>query len=81
MSKLKIAIGAAGIAASVAYLSDKENRSKLKKQIDQIVSKFNAKSNRRERGKPVDIADAKMVDEGAMTSVQYYNKWQEEKTK
>ena len=81
MGKLKIAIGAAGIAASIAYLSDKDNRSKLKKQLDQIVSKFNTKSNRRERGKPIDIADAKMVDEGAMTSVQYYNEWQEEKTK
>jgi len=81
MGKLKIAIGAAGIAASIAYLSDRENRSKLKKQLDQIMTRFNTKSNMKERGKPTEIADAKMVDEGAMTSVQYYNEWQEEKTK
>jgi len=81
MGKLKIAIGAAGIAASVAYLSKKDNRSKLKSQLDQLLSKLNTKSTMKEAGKPVDIDDAKMVDEGAMTSVQYYNEWQEEKAK
>lgn len=80
MGKLKVAIGAAGLAASVVFLSNKENRSKLKSQVNQMMRKFDTKSNIGDIGQPTDIPDAKMVDEGAMTSVQYYNEWQEEKT-
>lgn len=81
MGKFKKAVGAAGLAAGVAYLSKKENRQKLKKQLDHTISKFRKPSKVKGLGKPIDIADAKMVDEGAMTSVQYYNEWQEEKAK
>lgn len=78
MGNLKRAVGAAGVAASVAYLSKKDNRQKLKVQFDQLMSKIKKTSTTRKLGKPVDIDDAKMVDEGAMTSVQYYNELQEE---
>lgn len=80
MGKFKKIVGVAGVAAGVAYFSKKENRNKLKKQLDHTISAFRNKSNVKELGKPEDIADAKMVDEGAMTSVQYYNELQEEKS-
>ena len=81
MGMFKRVVGVAGVAAGVAYLSKKENRDKLKNQIDHTISKINNLSNGKQQSKPVDIADAKMVDEGAMTSVQYYNEIQEEESK
>lgn len=78
MSKLKKIIGAAGITASVAFLSKKENRDKLKQQVGQAIDKFTKNTNDNEQRKLVEIANAKMMDEGAMTSVQYYNEKQEE---
>lgn len=81
MGMLKKAVGAAGLTVGVAYLSKKENRQKLKTQLDHMISKIRKSSNVEELGKPIDIADARMVDEGAMTSVQYYNELQEEKSK
>lgn len=81
MGKFKKIVGAAGVVAGVAYLSKKENRDKLKKQLDHTISTFRKKTKVKELGKPVDIADAQMVDEGALTSVQYYNELQEEKSK
>lgn len=76
MGKLTKAIGVAGAVAGVAYLSKSENRDKVKVQMNKVISKLNSEYVK-ELGKPVEIADANMVDEGAMTSVQYYNELQE----
>lgn len=35
------------------------------------------KANAKKLGKPYDIQDANMVNEGALTSIQYYNEMQE----
>lgn len=76
MGKLTKAVGVAGAVAGVAYLSKSENRDKVKIQMNKVISKLNSEYVK-ELGKPVEIADANMVDEGAMTSVQYYNELQE----
>lgn len=76
VGKLTKAIGIAGAVAGAAYLAKGENRNKVKVQLDKVINKLNSQYIK-ELGKPADIADAKMVDEGAMTSVQYYNELQE----
>lgn len=76
MGKLTKAVGVAGAVAGAAYLSKSENRDKVKIQMNKVISKLNSEYVK-ELGKPVEIADANMVDEGAMTSVQYYNELQE----
>lgn len=80
MGKFKKVVGVAGVVAGAAYLSKSENRQKVKGQLDKVLKSFN-KSYVKDLGKPSDIDDAKMVDEGAMTSVQYYNRYVEEKSK
>lgn len=77
MGKFGKIIGVAGAVAGAAYLSSSGNREKIKSQFTKAVSKFNS-SYIRGLGKPSEIEDAKMVDEGAMTSVKYYNEQQEE---
>lgn len=75
-----IAGAAAGAAAGAMYLSKSENRSKLKQQIEKIVGKENSDFVKK-LGRPGTqgaTEEAKMVDEGALTSVQYYNELQEE---
>ncbi|MCJ7842453.1 hypothetical protein MUB24_16415 [Lederbergia sp. NSJ-179] len=72
MGKIGKIVGVAGAVAGVAYLANSGNREKLKKQFN----KFNA-SYLKGLAKPSELEDAKMVDEGAMTSVQYYNELQE----
>ncbi|QDI90759.1 hypothetical protein EPH95_05840 [Salicibibacter halophilus] len=79
MGKVTKAVGVAGAVAGAAYLSKSENRQKVKRQLAKITGKENS-SYLKKLGKPSDIDDANMVDEGAMTSVQYYNRLQEEKT-
>ncbi|MBP2079603.1 hypothetical protein [Oceanobacillus polygoni] len=73
MGKLTKLVGVAGAVAGVTYLSKSE---KVKGQFDKAIEKFNS-SYMKNLGKPSNIDDAKMVDEGAMTSVQYYNEQQE----
>jgi hypothetical protein len=73
--------GLAG-AAAAAYLSKSENREKLKGQLGGMVqrlksSQSNGQSVEKKWGKPSNDADSKMVNEGAMTSVQYYNERQD----
>ena len=84
MGKLTKTIGivgaAAGAAAGAAYLSKSENRKKLKEQISNLVGEENY-SYVKKLGRPGaagEQEEAKMVDEGALTSVQYYNELQEE---
>lgn len=84
MSKVTKTIGIAGVAAGAAagamYLSKSENRSKLKQQIEKIVGKENSDFVKKlgRPGAQGATDEAKMVDEGALTSVQYYNELQEE---
>ena len=88
MSKLTKTIGIAGAAAGAAvgavFLSKSENREKVKEQLGKLVGKDEGEDNQdyvEKLGRPGaygETEDAKMVDEGALTSVQYYNKLQEE---
>lgn len=78
LGKLSKAIGVAGVVAGAAYLSKSENRENVKKQINKVITKVNPQYTKK-LGKPRDIQDAAMVDEGALTSVQYYNELQEKK--
>lgn len=83
MGKLTKTIGIAGAAAGIAFLSKSENREKLKTQIGKLVGEENLPYVKK-LGRPGAVGaveDAKMVDEGALTSVQYYNKLQEESEK
>lgn len=74
----------AGLAAGAyAYFSKQENRDKALVAFNNTKTKVNSyldsqKTNKMEMTKaghsdPHDIDDNNMVDEGAMTSVQYYN--------
>ncbi|MBM7600595.1 hypothetical protein JOC34_003006 [Virgibacillus halotolerans] len=77
MGKLTKAIGVAGAVAGAAYLSKSENRKKTKLQFNKVINKLGSQYVK-DWGKPEEIDDAHMVDEGAMTSVQYYNEVQQE---
>lgn len=81
----------AGIAAAAyAYFSKKENRDKAMVQFNNLKTKMNnymensstSKSTYGTAGHPdpQDVDDNKMVDEGAMTSVQYYNEEVQDKS-
>lgn len=52
--------------------------SKAKQQIEKIQSKLDPKY-KKNLGKPADLEESDMVEEGALTSVQYYNELQEKK--
>lgn len=80
MGKITKLVGAAGAVAGTAYLSKSENRKKVKGQLNRAVKKLNMKYYRN-LGKPSDLDDSDMVGEGAMTSVQYYNKLQQKSEK
>ncbi|MFS0575986.1 hypothetical protein AB1K83_10140 [Sporosarcina sp. 179-K 3D1 HS] len=69
-------VGVAGVVAGAAYLSKSGNREKIKGQLDKAMKRLNT-SYVKNLGKPLDIDDAQMVDEGAMTSVQYFNRLQD----
>ncbi len=94
MGKLTKIVGAAGAVAAGVLLSKKENRDIVKQEVKQAMNdpkgystKLLDKALRRrnkpesELGMPKDPQDAKMVSEGALTSVNYYNKHQEEEEK
>lgn len=73
----------AGLAAGAyAYFSKQENREKaidaftsMKTKVNSFVDSQKEKMEMKEKGHPdpYDTADNKMVNEGAMTSVNYYN--------
>lgn len=76
MGKFIKAVGAAGVVAGSVYLSKSENRKKVKGHLSKVVNNLNT-SYVKNLGKPTDIEDSEMVDEGALTSVRYYNKLQQ----
>lgn len=81
MGKVTKLIGAACVVAGVAYLSKEDNREKVKSGIDKAVDKAGSWTKdpyTLHLGKPDEEQDANMVDEGAMTSVQYYNELRSE---
>lgn len=80
MGKFGKILGVAGAVAGAAYLSNSENREKVKKHWESTIHKINP-AYLKNLAKPKDMEDAKMVDEGAMTSVQYYNETQEDSDK
>lgn len=91
MAKNKSLLLAGLAAGAYAYFRKKENRDKAVIAFNNTKSKINSymesqKHNRSELTKaghpdPLDIPDNKMVDEGAMTSVQYYNEEVQDNTK
>ncbi|WOV86550.1 hypothetical protein QWT69_11595 [Sporosarcina oncorhynchi] len=76
MGKFIKAVGAAGVVAGSVYLSKSENRKKVKGQLNKVVNNLN-KGYVKNLGKPTDIDDSEMVDEGALTSIKYYNNLQQ----
>lgn len=76
MGRVKKLIGAAGILAGAVYLSKEDNRKKLKRGMDKTVGRASTWTSDPyliDLGKPSEEHDSNMVDEGAMTSVLYYN--------
>jgi len=82
----------AGLAAGAyAYFSKPENREKALVAFNNTKTKVNsfiesqkhtqANSTKQGHSDPHDVDDNTMVDEGAMTSVQYYNDEVQSKTK
>ncbi|RST72504.1 hypothetical protein D4T97_015715 [Siminovitchia acidinfaciens] len=76
MGKFTKLVGVAGVVTGAAYLSKSENRRKVQGQLNKAIKRLNS-SYVKNLGKPSNIDDAEMVDEGAITSVRYYNKLQE----
>lgn len=83
MAKNKSLLLAGLAAGAYAYFSKKENREKAVVAFNNTKSKVNAyiDSQKHQRSDlttaghpdPYDTSDNNMVDEGALTSVQYYN--------
>ena len=91
MAKNKSLLLAGLAAGAYVYFSKKENRDKAIVAFNNTKSKVNAYIDAQKHQKsdltsaghpdPYDIPDNKMVDEGAMTSVQYYNEEVQDKSK
>lgn len=84
MGKVTKLIGAAGVLAGAAYLSKENNRKKVKRGLDKAVYKATSWTSDPyllHLGKPDEEQDANMVDEGAMTSVLYYNELRDDAAK
>lgn len=91
MAKNKSLLLAGLAAGAYAYFSKKENRDKAIVAFNNTKSKVNAYIDSQKHQKsdltpaghpdPYDIPDNNMVDEGAMTSVQYYNEEVQDKSK
>lgn len=91
MAKNKSLLLAGLAAGAYAYFSKKENREKAVVAFNNTKSKVNAyidsqkhqKSDLTAQGHPDphDTPDNNMVDEGALTSVQYYNDEVQDNTK
>lgn len=81
---------AGAAAAAYAYFKKPENRDKAMVQFNNLKTKFNSYMESNSTSKstygtaghpdPQDVDDNKMVDEGAMTSVQYYNEEVQDKS-
>lgn len=69
--RTKFLIGA-GVAAGVLYAAQPENREKVLEQIEKTVNKWTDDDYIINLGKPDEMRDANMVNEGAMTSIDYY---------
>lgn len=69
--RTKFIIGA-GLAAGVLYATKSENRQMILEQLEGAVNKWTDDEYIINLGKPDEVRDANMVDEGAMTSVLYY---------
>lgn len=69
--RTKLIIGA-GLAAGVLYASKTENRQFVIGQVADTINKWTDDDYIINLGKPENVRDANMVDEGAMTSVQIY---------
>ncbi|HJG32680.1 MAG TPA: hypothetical protein K8V97_03060, partial [Jeotgalicoccus aerolatus] len=69
--RTKLIIGA-GLAAGVLYASKTENRQFVIGQVADTINKWTDDDYIINLGKPENVRDANMVDEGAMTSVQFY---------
>lgn len=91
MAKKRNGILLATLAAGAyAYFSKKENRDKAQVAVNNVVTKVDSfvqskKADYNDQTKtglsdPYDFQDNKMVDEGAQTSVQYYNREVEDKS-
>lgn len=74
--RTKFIVGA-GLAAGVLYATKTENRQMILGQIENVVNKWTDDEYIINLGKPDEVRDANMVDEGAMTSVLYYNELRE----
>ncbi|WP_277584717.1 hypothetical protein [Psychrobacillus antarcticus] len=91
MAKNKSLLLAGLAAGAYAYFSKKENRDKALVAFNNTKSKVNAYIDSQNHQKsdlttaghpdPHDIPDNNMVDEGALTSVQYYNEEVQDKSK
>ena len=83
MGRIVKLIGVAGLTAGILYLTKDENRKTVKKGMDKAIGKMSSFTDDPyiiQLGKPSESRDSNMVDEGAMTSVQYYNDLRAEKT-
>ena len=76
-------VSAVGLVAGVLYLT--KNKETVKKGIDKgidlavsQVGKWTSDPYVKKLGRPDDLRDSNMVDEGAMTSVQYYTDLRED---
>lgn len=69
--RTKLLIGA-GLAAGVLYAAKSQNRQMILGQLGNAVNKWTDDDYIINLGKPDELRDANMVDEGALTSVLYY---------
>ncbi len=88
-SYLAVGVGLAGALGVSTILKDKNKREQFMKMYDNSKNKIASLFMKGQEGEPkdliekaghpdpYDIPDNKMVDEGAMTSVQYHNKVKE----
>ncbi|MFB5661361.1 hypothetical protein [Alteribacillus sp. HJP-4] len=85
-SVLLSTVVAGAVGAATFILRDEEKREKLKQASQQTLAKWNGRTKEAEDEKlnekvghsePYDFEDNKMVSEGAMHSVQHFNKAQE----
>ncbi|PTY77087.1 hypothetical protein B5V89_15615 [Heyndrickxia sporothermodurans] len=88
MAKLnRVVLAGIGIAG-VSFLSSKNNREKARVMLNNVKTKADSWMKKKKHNKspmtkighsdPHDIADNKMVSEGAMYSVDYYNMVEQE---
>jgi hypothetical protein len=81
MGKKTKFICTAGLITGALYLSKEDNRKKVKEGVNKLLGKPNSWTDDEyviHLGKPDQERDSDMVEEGALTSVQYYNELREE---